>query len=470
VKPNLQPGDVVDGFTLGERLHGGGMGIIFRATPPPGRADLDFPLIIKVPRLGPGEPSETVVTYEVEAMVHATLSGVHVPRFVAAGDLAVQPYLVMELVEGRSLKEWVGKEPVEPAEVARVGAALARALHAVHLQEVVHLDLKPGNVIFRPDGEAVLIDFGLACHAHFPDLLAEEFRHPIGSGPYISPEQVLGVRRDPRSDVFALGVILYQLVTAQYPFGTPTSQRALRGRLWRVPLAPRRLAPGCPAWLQEVILRCLEVQAADRYASAAQVAADLTLAEQVTVSERGRRLLQPALGTLLKRWIMAAGYEPSPLDQPSQHLATASIVLVAVPTLHKNERRFQALREVVKRLLLSDPDRRLACVCVIPPVSGLAGGKQEEAGTSLRIEHLVRLRHWAESLALPPEQVSYHVIESGDPAAALVEYARFNQVDHLVIGAPPAEVTLKAGFIATRVAGDAPCSVTVVRVRAGSGS
>jgi serine/threonine protein kinase len=464
---NLQPGDVVDGFTLGERLHGGGMGIIFRATPPPGRADLDFPLIIKVPRLGPGEPSETVVTYEVEVTVHGALSGPHVPRFVAAGDLAVHPYLVMEYVPGRSLKEWIGKGPRPVEEVTRLGAALARAVHALHLQEVVHLDLKPANVIVREDGEVVLIDFGLAHHAHFPDLLAEEFRHPMGSGPYISPEQVLGVRHDARSDVFAIGVILYELVTGTYPFGAPTSQGGLRHRLWHLPISPRRLVPECPEWLQEVILRCLEAQAVDRYASAAQVAVDLTHGEQVTVGERGRRLRRPGLGTLLKRWIMATGYEPSPLDRPSQQLATASIVLAAVATQHKNEQRFQVLREVVKRLLVSDPDRRLTCVTVIPPSSDLAGGREEEAGTARRIRHLVRLRNWAEPLGLPPERLSYHVIESGDPAGALLEYARVNQVDHLVIGAPPADVPMKGTFVSTRVAAEAPCSVTVVRSRAG---
>jgi len=467
VSTHLGPGDVVDGFTLGERLHGGGMGIIFRATPPPGRPDLDFPLLIKVPRLGPGEPSETVVTYEVEVMVHGALTGPHVPRFVAAGDLAVHPYVVMEYVQGRSLKDWTGRGPLPIEEVTRLGAALARAVHALHLQEVVHLDLKPANVIFRDDGEAVLIDFGLARHAHFPDLLAEEFRHPMGSGPYISPEQVLGVRHDSRSDVFAIGAILYELVTGAYPFGAPTSQGGLRRRLWQLPVSPRRLAPACPEWLQEVILRCLEPQAADRYASAAQVAVDLTHGDQVTVTERGRRLRRPGLGTLLKRWIMATGYEPSPLERPSQQLATASIVLAAVATRHKNEQRFQVLRDVVKPLLAADPDRRLTCVTVIPPPSELAGGPEEEAGTARRIRHLVRLRNWAEPLGLPPERLSYHVIESGDPAGALLEYARTNQVDHVVIGAPPADVPMKGTFVSTRVAAEATCTVTVVRSRTG---
>ncbi len=465
VSTGLQEGDVIDGFGVGERLHAGGMGVLHRCSPPPDRPDLDFPLVIKVPRLGPGEPSESVVTYEVEVTVHSVLTGPHVPRFVAAGDLARQPYLVMERIEGPSLKEWVDRAPLPATEVAALGASIATALHAVHAQEVVHLDVKPANILLRADGSAVLVDFGLARHAHFPDLLAEEFHHPMGSGPYISPEQVLGVRWDPRSDLFALGVILYQLATGEYPHGAPTSRRGLRRRLWHIPRSPRRVRPELPEWLQEVILRCLEPQAAGRYASAAQVASDLSQPEQVTVTERGRRLRRPGPGTLLKRWIMAAGYEPSPLDRPSLQLATASIVLAAVATQHRSEARFQALREVVGRLMAVGADRRLTCVTVIRPASELAGGSAEEAGTSQRIKHLVLLRNWAEPLGLPPERISYHVIESSDPAAALLEYARSNQVEHVVIGAPPADVPLKGTFVSTRVAAEATCSVTVVRPR-----
>ena len=126
------------------------MGIIFRCEPPAERPDLDFPLVMKVPRLGSGEPGETVVTYEVETMVHAALPGPHVPRFVAAGDLADRPYLVMEFVEGTSLKAWAERAPLPVEEVARLGAAVASAVHSLHVQEVVHLDLKPANVIIRP--------------------------------------------------------------------------------------------------------------------------------------------------------------------------------------------------------------------------------------------------------------------------------------------------------------------------------
>src|SRR5512137_1446987 len=200
-------GEGLDGYRITGRLHSGGMGVLLTVE---ALEDPGFPLVMKIPRLGYGEPAEAVVSYEVEQNLMSVLRGPHVPRYVGAGDLAVQPYIVMELVEGECLKDRMDRLPLPVEEVARLGAAVATAIRSLHQQEVVHLDLKPSNVILRPSGEAVLVDFGLAHHAHYPDLLAEELRRPVGSAPYISPEQVLGIRNDPRSDIFALGAVLYE--------------------------------------------------------------------------------------------------------------------------------------------------------------------------------------------------------------------------------------------------------------------
>ncbi|GEJ56839.1 bifunctional serine/threonine-protein kinase/universal stress protein [Anaeromyxobacter diazotrophicus] len=459
-----EPGDVLDGFRIDARLHAGGMGVVYAVS---GR-ETGFPLVMKVPRLGHGEPGEAVVTYEVEQTVLGALRGPHVPRLVAAGDVTRQPYLVMERVEGEPLKAWAERAPLPAAEVARLGAAVATALHALHQQEAIHLDLKPSNVLIRPSGQAVLIDLGLAAHAHYPDLLAEELRRPIGSGPYISPEQVLRVRSDPRSDLFALGVILYELATGRLPFGAPTTPAGLRKRLFRDPIPPRALEPSVPPWLQEIVLRCLEPDARQRHASAAQVAFDLTHPDQVALGERAARLRRRAGLRALLRWLRAAGLEPAPPARPSAQLSTAPIVVAAVATSHGNEAQFEALREVVARLLAPRGETRLACVTVVRPAPELGGATPDDAASRQRIKHLVLLRHWAEPLHLPPGRVSFHVLESADPAAALVDYARVNQVDHVVLGAPPPDLPFKGllGTIPTRVALEAPCTVSIVRPRA----
>lgn len=481
----LDVGATVDGFRIEERVHSGGMAMLYRVSGPPA----DLPLLMKVPRLGHGEPASNLISFEVEQMVLEALAGPHVPRFIAKGELTRIPYLVMERIEGRSLLEWIERAPLPADEIAAVGAALADALHSLHLQDAIHLDLKPSNVIVRPGGQAVLVDFGLAHHGHFPDLLAEEYRHPIGSAPYMSPEQIAGGRSDPRSDLFALGAVLYQLATGIYPFGQPTSGRALRARLWRAPLPPRAIVRSVPEWLQEVILHCLEVDAGARYPSASQVAFDLAHPDQVAIGDRGRRLRVPGPLAVLRRWVRAAGYEPPEVPQPSAIVARASIVLAAVATRHADEAQADAIRDAVRRILAAGGRSRLAVVSVVKPTGDLGGSTEEETASRQRIRHLVVLRHWAEPLQLAPGQVSFHVVESSDPAEALLAYARANHVDHIVIGAPPRDVALRGmlgavssrvapdaapeplsffrlmGTVSTKVAAEAPCTVTVVRSR-----
>jgi serine/threonine protein kinase len=282
----LGTGTEIDGFCLGEHMHTGSMASIYRLAGPEG----ELPLIIKIPRLGPGERAVNVIAFEVCRMVLGALEqSHHYPTLVAFGDVETTPYLVMEYIEGPRLNDWVADAPVAAPELARLGALLGLALHDLHRQDVVHLDLKPTNVLYRTSGEAALIDFGLANHCHYPDLLAEELRFPIGNWVYMAPEQILGVRCDPRSDIFAFGAMLYHLATGHLPFGKPTTMAQLRRRIYRQPIPPRALVADTPEWLQEIILHCLEIDARKRYASAAEVAFDLANSGQVALTERGSR-------------------------------------------------------------------------------------------------------------------------------------------------------------------------------------
>jgi len=461
----LAPGTEVDGFVVGECIHAGGMAHIYAVEYAHRVRDPGFPMAMKIPRMTAGDGAENIVSFEVELQIHPVLTGPHVPRFVAAGDLLRLPYLVMEYVPGQTLQHWLDlPERPDAATVARLGTAMALAAHSLHQQNVCHLDLKPGNVLIKADGSAVLLDFGLSCHAHYPDLLAEEMRQAVGSPAWIAPEQVVGVRGDLRSDIFAIGVMLYELATGELPFGAPTTPGGLRQRLWMTPQPPRHHRPGLPEWLQEVILRCLEPEAAQRYPSAAQLAFDLSNPAQVPVTERGRRTRGPGARAHLRRWFKAAGmhYQPSPL--PTNQIEQAPILMVAVPHAGVSDSTLYSLREATARSLGIRPGARLACVTVISP-SASSASDSARSETALHRTHLARLKAWAQPLPLEGHSASYHVLEAGDVAQALVRYAEGNRVGLMILGAATHGLQLQR-FIDTvpiRVARDAPCTVILVK-------
>jgi serine/threonine protein kinase len=461
----LEPGAELDGFTIEECIHSGGMAHIYRVRYTEGARDPGFPLAMKIPRMTAGDGAENIVSFEVEHQIMQALSGVHVPRFVAAGDLENVPYLVMEYVHGRTLDHWLElPEPAPALELAQLGAAVALAVHSLHQQNTVHLDLKPANVLIRPDGSAVLLDFGLSCNALYPDLLAEQLRKAVGSPAWIAPEQVVGVRGDPRSDIFAIGVMLYQLATGALPFGAPQTSAGLRQRLWMDPPPPRKLRPDLPEWFQEVVLRCLEPEAARRTPSAAHLAFDLRHPEQITVTERGRNTTGTGFGTHFKRWIKAAGmhYQPSPL--PAHQITEVPIVMVAIPHKDVSDATLYSLRQAVARAMGTRPGARLACVTVISP--GQTNTSNEASSeTSVHRRYLASLRQWAQPLEMSGHQTSFHVLESGDVAQALVSYAAGNHVSLIVMGAATHGL-LTQRLVATvpiKVAMDAPCTVILVK-------
>src|SRR5215210_286629 len=343
----LEPGQIVDGFRLEERLHQGGMAVLWRVTHPEHDR---FPMIMKVPIVDYGEGPGAIVGFEVEQMILPRLSGPHVPAFISAESFETQPYIVMERIAGASLLPIIEETPLAPQRVADIGAKVAAALHDIHRQHVIHHDVKPSNIMFRDSGEAVLIDYGLSRHDQLPDLLQEEFHLPLGTGPYISPEQVMGDRTDPRSDLFALGVMLCFFATGQRPFGKPAGRRALRRRFWRDPAPPRQLNSAVPPWLQELILRCLEVDPDQRPATAGQLGFDLAHPSQVPLTARAERTARDDFLTVARRRFRATRPAPRPLaPRPvSGHLAAAPIIMAAVDLAPEMETIADALHTIVR--------------------------------------------------------------------------------------------------------------------------
>jgi nucleotide-binding universal stress UspA family protein len=237
------------------------------------------------------------------------------------------------------------------------------------------------------------------------------------------------------------------------PFGSPASLAQLRRRLYREPLPPRALAPQTPEWLQEVILHCLEVDARERYASAADIAFDLANHSRIVPGERGRRSRRSGWTTRLRRWLQARHFEPAPCPPPTTPRGASRLVVVALTPDLKKEELLEAMRDSARALARADPQCRIACVTVVPPAATLSGEGAASSAAARHLRRLVELRAWAKPLDLPEELLTCHVLEGDRVADALIEYAALNDVDQILVGAP---------------LGAAPCTVTVVRPPAAS--
>ncbi len=459
-KPLHEPGVVVGGFRLEEIAHQGGMATLWRVA----RAGSTTPLLMKVPKIGEGTDPAAIVSFEMEQMILPRLSGVHVPKCIAVGDFAEHPFIVMEWIAGPTLLPRLADLPLPYAEVAEIGVKIAQALDDLHRQHVIHLDIKPSNIMFRPSGEAVLLDFGLSHHVQLPDLMQEEFRLPFGTAPYMSPEQLRGIRNDPRSDLFALGVLLYFFSTGVRPFGESETLHGMRRRLWRDPVPPRRLRGDYPPWLQEIVLRCLEIEPGYRYPTAAQLAFDLTHQNEVKLTARSERLKRDPLFIVLRRRFNKELAQPPSKPGLSAQLSAAPIVAVAVDLSEGSAALNDALRVTAGRILATLPSARLACLNVLKQGRLTIDFTLDEHGHNRQIDRLVGLRHWAEPLKLAESRLTAHVLEAVDPAAAILEFAQANRIDHILIGARQNSLLRSLlGSVSAKVAAEAQCTVTVVR-------
>jgi nucleotide-binding universal stress UspA family protein len=459
-KLSVQPGAVIDGFTVGERVHSGGMATLWSVT----RPDIPAPLLMKIPRVSEGEDPAAIVSFEMEQMILPRLSGPHVPRCYATGDFARQAYVVIEPIPGPTLYSRLGDLPLGYEEAGAIAGKVALALADLHRQNVIHHDIKPSSIMFRPSGEAVLIDYGLSHHNQLPDLLQEEFRLPYGTAPYMAPERLLGVRDDPRSDLFSLGVLLYFFTTGVRPFGESETMRGMRRRLWRDPYPPRKLKADYPPWLQEVVLRCLEIEPVWRYPTASQLAFELAHPGQIKLTARAERRDRDPLSTVWRRRFNRGVTPPRGKADLAAQLASGPIVAIALDITEGSAALNEALRVTAERILATLPSARLACLNVLKLGRVTIDRTLDEEGRNKHVDRLVTLRHWALPFRLDESRLTVHVLEAIDPAAAILEFAEANHVDHIVIGAR--QNSLKRtllGSVSAKVAAEAACTVTVVR-------
>jgi serine/threonine-protein kinase len=278
---SFEAGSQLDFYRVEAPVARSGMASIYRAT------DLrdNRPVALKIPH--PDMEADPILSdrFHREASIGEKLNHPKVMR-VFGGEKRSRIYMVMEWCEGRLLRKILDEGRIPQDRAIRIAIGVLDALDYIHANGVVHRDLKPENIMVDAEDNIKLIDFGIASDSAARRLTYANFTATLGTPNYISPEQVKGKRGDGRSDIYSMGVILYEMLSGKLPFSGPTPLAAMNERLLNHPVPPRVADPSISPQLQEVIYRALERDPRNRYPKARDFALDLEHLDQVGVEDR----------------------------------------------------------------------------------------------------------------------------------------------------------------------------------------
>jgi serine/threonine protein kinase/dienelactone hydrolase len=312
-KPVIEPGTQLLHYRLTERLGAGGMAVVWKAVD----TVLDREVAIKILPDAFASDAERLARFEREAKLLASLNHPNVAGIYGLHESEGVRFLAMELVRGRTLTDEIA-DGLSPTRTIELATSIADGLAAAHRQRVVHRDLKPDNIMIDPDGRPKILDFGLAkvrpleavsdSSASGATALREATTTRegtlLGTVAYMSPEQAQGLPVDARSDIFSLGIVLYEMATGQRPFTGASPISILSAILRDTPPPVSRLAPSAPPPVDAIVARCLEKDPAARYPDASTLRDDL----QALRSDPGSQIrpLPVARRRSMGRWLTAA--------------------------------------------------------------------------------------------------------------------------------------------------------------------
>jgi hypothetical protein len=263
---------VLGGCEIYEELGRGGMGVVYRAR----QIGLDRIVALKMVLAGPGSEGEELERFRIEAAAVARFQHPNIVQIHEIGEEGGRPFFCLEYLDGGNLARKISGKPQPPRHAATLLQTLAAAVQHAHERDIVHRDLKPANILLNRDGTPKISDFGLAKHLH-ADSARTRTGAILGTPSYMAPEQAAGMTKEigPATDIYALGAILYELLTGRPPFRGASVWQTLEMVRAQPPVPPRRLQPTLPRDLEIIVLKCLEKEPHRRYPTAAALADDL---------------------------------------------------------------------------------------------------------------------------------------------------------------------------------------------------
>jgi serine/threonine-protein kinase len=286
----VQPGQVLEGrFRLLEEIGRGGMSIVFKASD---LANHDEVVAVKVPLPQFSSGLGNWSMFQREAEIGAKLSHPSILRFIGPAASKGPGYVVTEYVEGPTLASRIGRGRRLPErEALRTMSRICEAVEYLHSQGIVHYDLKPGNIILCEDGSLRLIDLGMAHEIIRSRFALSASAPPFATSEYVAPEQIRRRRGQRSVDIYALGAMLYEMLTGQPPFEGDDPFVLASARQIGDPKAPREICPEISEQAEEIVLRALRRNPAERYPTAAALKADLDAPARVKVTGLAQRLV-----------------------------------------------------------------------------------------------------------------------------------------------------------------------------------
>jgi eukaryotic-like serine/threonine-protein kinase len=335
-------GKTVSHYRVLEKLGGGGMGLVYKAE------DLKlgrFVALKFLPRELANHP-EAVAQLHREARAASALNHPHICTVHDIDEYEEHPFIVMELLQGETLKQRISGKPLRHEAVTKFAAQILDALEAAHANGIIHRDIKPANIFVTSRGDVKVLDFGLAKVS--PSTLeaalgrdVAETRAFVGTLPYMAPEQLQRKAADQRTDIYAFGAVLFEMSTGRRAFTQPSTAQLVRSIRHDLPSAPRSMNPKVPPVLEQMILKCLAKEPGERFQSAKELAAEL---QQLAASKKSRTgvpiavavaamvlLIAGVLTTLKLRW-----FDRSPSASVGQAATTRQITANPIddPVVH----------------------------------------------------------------------------------------------------------------------------------------